>query len=59
MASRYLGDEYGYLSVLKFNFEEGNIQQMPYQIPADLIAGNGNCIILVVRKIDVIIIAVL
>ncbi|KAF5794992.1 putative transcription factor WD40-like family [Helianthus annuus] len=34
----YLGDEYGYLSVLKFDFEEGNIQHMPYQIPAELIA---------------------
>ncbi|KAK9063361.1 hypothetical protein SSX86_017231 [Deinandra increscens subsp. villosa] len=34
----YVGDEYGYLSVLKFDFEEGNIQHMPYQIPADLIA---------------------
>lgn len=34
----YLGDEYGYLSVLKYDIEEGNIQHMPYQIPADLIA---------------------
>ncbi|KAK1415488.1 hypothetical protein QVD17_31270 [Tagetes erecta] len=34
----YVGDEYGYLSVLKFDFEEGNIQHMPYQIPVDLIA---------------------
>ncbi|KAI3731155.1 hypothetical protein L1987_62338 [Smallanthus sonchifolius] len=34
----YIGDEYGYLCVLKFDFEEGNIQHMPYQIPADIIA---------------------
>lgn len=38
----YVGDEYGYLSVLKYDFEEGNIQPMPYQIPPDLIAdGSG------------------
>ncbi|XP_071685700.1 uncharacterized protein [Rutidosis leptorrhynchoides] len=34
----YIGDEYGYLSVLKYDIEEGNIKHMPYQIPADLIA---------------------
>ncbi|KVI04855.1 Synaptobrevin [Cynara cardunculus var. scolymus] len=34
----YVGDEYGYLSVLKYDIEEGNIQHMPYQIPPDLIA---------------------
>ncbi|PWA85428.1 transducin family protein / WD-40 repeat family protein [Artemisia annua] len=34
----YVGDEYGYFSVLKYDFEEGNIQHMPYQIPADIIA---------------------
>ncbi|KAL8257468.1 hypothetical protein R6Q59_029509 [Mikania micrantha] len=34
----YIGDEYGYLSVLKFDFEEENIQHMAYQVPADLIA---------------------
>lgn len=39
IASRYVGDEYGYFSVLKYDFEEGNIQHMPYQIPADIIAG--------------------
>lgn len=39
IASRYVGDEYGYFSVLKYDFEEGNIQHTPYQIPADIIAG--------------------
>lgn len=34
----YVGDEYGYLSVLKYDIEEGNIQHMPYQIPPELIA---------------------
>ncbi|KAJ9553391.1 hypothetical protein OSB04_017436 [Centaurea solstitialis] len=34
----YVGDEYGYMSVLKYDIEEGNIQLMPYQIPPDLIA---------------------
>nr|XP_043636522.1 uncharacterized protein LOC122607576 [Erigeron canadensis] len=34
----YVGDEYGYMSVLKYDSEEGNIQHMPYQLPVDLIA---------------------
>lgn len=34
----YIGDEYGYMSVLKYDIEEGSIQHMPYQIPPDLIA---------------------
>lgn len=37
----YVGDEYGYLSVLKYDIEEGNIQPMSYQIPPDLIADGG------------------
>lgn len=37
----YVGDEYGYLSVLKYDFDERNIQPMPYQIPPDLIADGG------------------
>ncbi|KAL3523990.1 hypothetical protein ACH5RR_016824 [Cinchona calisaya] len=34
----YLGDEYGFLSVLKFDAEEGKILQLPYHIPANLVA---------------------
>lgn len=34
----YVGDEYGFLSVLKFDAEEGNLQQLPYYIAANVIA---------------------
>lgn len=37
---RYIGDEYGFLYVLKFDAEEGNLQQLPYYIAANVIAGN-------------------
>ncbi|CAL5322708.1 unnamed protein product [Camellia sinensis] len=33
----YVGDEYGFLSVLKYDAEEGKILQLPYHIPANLI----------------------
>ncbi|XP_057476584.1 uncharacterized protein LOC130764380 isoform X2 [Actinidia eriantha] len=33
----YIGDEYGFLSVLKYDAEEGKILQLPYHIPANLI----------------------
>lgn len=36
---RYLGDEYGYLSVLKYDVEEENILQLAYHVPPNLIAG--------------------
>ncbi|XP_074368471.1 uncharacterized protein LOC141708640 isoform X2 [Apium graveolens] len=34
----YVGDEYGFLSVLKFDAQEGNLQQLPYYISANVIA---------------------
>lgn len=34
----FVGDEYGFLSVLKFDAEEGKIHQLPYHIPANLVA---------------------
>ncbi|XP_042036243.1 uncharacterized protein LOC121782456 isoform X1 [Salvia splendens] len=38
----YLGDEYGFLSVLKYDAEEKNIAPLPYHIPPNLIAeGSG------------------
>ncbi|XP_059627965.1 uncharacterized protein LOC132270778 isoform X2 [Cornus florida] len=33
----YVGDEYGFLSVLKYDAKEGKILHMPYHIPANLI----------------------
>ncbi|KAH6769097.1 hypothetical protein C2S51_014433 [Perilla frutescens var. frutescens] len=38
----YLGDEYGFLSVLKYDAEEKNIVPLPYHVPPNLIAeGSG------------------
>ncbi|KZV34948.1 hypothetical protein F511_04922 [Dorcoceras hygrometricum] len=38
----YVGDEYGFLSVLKYDAEEGIIIQLPYHIPPNLVAeGSG------------------
>ncbi|XP_031264245.1 uncharacterized protein LOC116122548 isoform X2 [Pistacia vera] len=34
----YLGDEYGSVSVLKYNAEEGNLMQLPYYVPTNVIA---------------------
>ncbi|XP_051121532.1 uncharacterized protein LOC127244960 isoform X2 [Andrographis paniculata] len=34
----YAGDEYGFVSVLKYDFEERNILQLPYHVPPNLIA---------------------
>ncbi|KAI3470889.1 hypothetical protein Pfo_027552 [Paulownia fortunei] len=34
----YVGDEYGFLSVLKYDAEGGNILQLPYHVPPNLIA---------------------
>lgn len=39
---RFVGDEYGYLSVLKYEGREGSIELLPYHIPPNLIAGNGS-----------------
>lgn len=39
---RYVGDEYGFLSVLKFDAQEGNLQQLPYYIAANVVAGNAS-----------------
>ncbi|KAL0402919.1 UNVERIFIED_CONTAM: Syntaxin-binding protein 5-like [Sesamum radiatum] len=36
----YVGDEYGFVSVLKYDAEEANILQLPYHVPPNLIAGN-------------------
>lgn len=38
---RFVGDEYGYLSVLKYESREGSLELLPYHIPPNLIAGNG------------------
>ncbi|XP_047270758.1 syntaxin-binding protein 5-like isoform X6 [Capsicum annuum] len=35
----FVGDEYGYLSVLKYEGREGSIELLPYHIPPNLIAG--------------------
>lgn len=34
----FVGDEYGYLSVLKYEGREGSIELLPYHIPPNLIA---------------------
>ncbi|KAI5670481.1 hypothetical protein M9H77_10845 [Catharanthus roseus] len=34
----YIGDEYGFLSVLKYDAEEGKVLQLPYHVPANLVA---------------------
>ncbi|TXG50110.1 hypothetical protein EZV62_025985 [Acer yangbiense] len=34
----YLGDEYGMVSVLKYDAEEGKLTQLPYYVPIDVIA---------------------
>ncbi|KAL0341272.1 UNVERIFIED_CONTAM: Syntaxin-binding protein 5-like [Sesamum radiatum] len=34
----YVGDEYGFVSVLKYDAEEANILQLPYHVPPNLIA---------------------
>ncbi|KAK3229164.1 hypothetical protein Dsin_001045 [Dipteronia sinensis] len=34
----YLGDEYGMVSVLKYDAEEGKFTQLPYYVPTDVIA---------------------
>ncbi|XP_031095683.1 uncharacterized protein LOC115999882 isoform X1 [Ipomoea triloba] len=34
----YLGDEYGYLSVLKYDAEERNVVQLPYYVPPNLVS---------------------
>jgi hypothetical protein len=36
---RYLGDENGLLSVLKYDVDDGKLQKMPYNIPIQSIAG--------------------
>ncbi|CAK9173541.1 unnamed protein product [Ilex paraguariensis] len=38
----YVGDEYGFLSVLKYNAEEGKILQLPYHVPSNIIAADRN-----------------
>ncbi|KAI9156219.1 hypothetical protein LWI28_002416 [Acer negundo] len=35
---RYLGDQYGMVSVLKYDAEEGKLTQLPYYVPIDVIA---------------------
>lgn len=37
---RYIGDEYGFLSVLKYDADDRKILQLPYHVPANLVAGN-------------------
>ncbi|KAG8390116.1 hypothetical protein BUALT_Bualt01G0050100 [Buddleja alternifolia] len=34
----YVGDEYGFLSVMKYDAEERNLLQLPYHIPPNLVA---------------------
>lgn len=36
---RFLGDENGLFSVLKYDLEDGKIKTMPYHIPLDSLAG--------------------
>jgi hypothetical protein len=36
---RFLGDENGMFSVLKYDLEDGEIKTMPYHIPLDSLAG--------------------
>ena len=37
---RYVGDEYGMMSVMKYNVEDGKLVQLPYQISANSISGD-------------------
>lgn len=41
MTFRYVGDEHGRLSVLKYVVEEGKLSRLPYVIPTSFITGNG------------------
>ncbi|KAL1197022.1 hypothetical protein V5N11_024817 [Cardamine amara subsp. amara] len=34
----YVGDEYGMVSVLKYNADEGKLMQLPYYVPTDALA---------------------
>ncbi|KAH7854128.1 hypothetical protein Vadar_010404 [Vaccinium darrowii] len=34
----YIGDEFGFLSILKYDADKGELLQMPYHIPANLIS---------------------
>lgn len=36
---RYVGSEYGDVSVLKYDVEDRKITQLPYYVPATIIAG--------------------
>ena len=38
-ALRYLGDENGLLSVLKYEVDDGKLQRMPYNVPIQSLAG--------------------
>jgi hypothetical protein len=38
-AFRYLGDENGLLSVLKYDVDDGKLQKMPYNVPIHSLAG--------------------
>lgn len=38
---RYVGDEFGMVSVLKYDAEEAKLMMMPYYVPTNILAGNG------------------
>lgn len=41
----YIGDEYGFLSVLKYDADDRKILQMPYHVPANLVAETADILV--------------
>lgn len=39
LCSRYVGDEYGLMSVLKYDPDSGQLLQLPYQLSSDFLGG--------------------
>ncbi|KAL5975023.1 hypothetical protein ACLOJK_031699 [Asimina triloba] len=39
LQQRYIGDEYGLLSVVKYDNEEGKLSRLPYYAPANFVSG--------------------
>lgn len=41
LVHRYVGDEYGMVSVINYSADEGKLLQLPYYVPTDALAGMG------------------
>lgn len=41
LVHRYVGDEYGMVSVLNYSADEGKLVQLPYYVPTDALSGMG------------------